>query len=44
MVSVNRENKIKFVKECMNKESLDNILRSFKMHPSEYVQREIHNL
>ena len=44
MVSVNREDKIKFVKDGMNKESLDDILRSLETHPSGYVQREIQNL
>ena len=44
MVSVNREDKIKFVKDGMSKESLDDILRSLETHPSGYVQREIQNL
>ena len=44
MVSVNREDKIKFVKDDMSKESLDDILRSLETHPSGYVQREIQNL
>ncbi|KAH9717199.1 hypothetical protein KPL71_021736 [Citrus sinensis] len=44
MVSVNREDKIKFVKDGMSKESLDDILRSLKTHPSGYVQCEIQNL
>ena len=35
MVSVNRENKIKFVKDGMSKESLNDILRSLETHPSE---------
>ena len=43
MVSVNREDKIKFVKDGMSKESLDDILRSLETHPSGYVQREIQN-
>ncbi|KAK9217575.1 hypothetical protein WN943_006202 [Citrus x changshan-huyou] len=38
MVSVNREDKIKFVKDGMSKESLDDILRSLETHPSRYVQ------
>ncbi|KAH9658293.1 hypothetical protein KPL70_023432 [Citrus sinensis] len=38
MVSVNREDKIKLVKDGMSKESLDDILRSLEMHPSGYVQ------
>ncbi|KAK9214810.1 hypothetical protein WN944_006809 [Citrus x changshan-huyou] len=44
MVSVNREDKIKFVKDGMSKESLDDMLRSLETHPSGYVQREIQNL
>ena len=44
MVSVNCEDKIKFVKDDMSKESLDDILRSLETHPSGYVQREIQNL
>ena len=44
MVSVNREDKIKFVKDGMSKESLDDILRSLETHPIGYVQREIQNL
>jgi len=44
MVFVNREDKIKFVKDGMSKESLDDILRSLETHPSGYVQREIQNL
>lgn len=44
MVSVNREDKIKFVKDGMSKESLDDILQSLETHPSRYIQREIQNL
>ena len=44
MVSINLEDKIKFVKNDMSKESLDDILRPLETHPSGYVQREIHNL
>ncbi|KAK9225645.1 hypothetical protein WN943_010687 [Citrus x changshan-huyou] len=44
MVSVNCEDKIKFVKDGMSKESLDDLLRSLETHPSEHVQREINNL
>ena len=44
MVSINREDKINFVKNDMSKESLDDILQSLEMHPSGYVQREIHDL
>lgn len=44
MVSENYEDKIKFVKNGLNKESFDDILQSLEMHISGYVQREIHNL
>ena len=44
MVSVNCEDKIKFIKYDMSKESLDKILRSLETHPSGYKQHEIHNL
>ena len=36
MVSVNYKDKIKFVKDGMSKESLDNILRSLETHPNRY--------
>ena len=44
MVSDSREDKIKFVKDGMSKESLDDILRSFETHRSGHVQYEIHRL
>ncbi|XP_024042762.1 uncharacterized protein LOC112099576 [Citrus clementina] len=44
MVSDTREDKIKFVKDGMSKESLDDILRSLETHRSGIVQREIYNL
>ena len=44
MFSINLEDKIKFVKDGMSKESFADILRSLETHPSEYVQCEIHNL
>ena len=44
MVSENHEDKIKFVKDSLNKKSLDDILRSLKTHRNEYAQHEIHNL
>ena len=44
MVSVNRKDKIKFIKDGMSKESLDDILRSLETRPSGYVQHEIQNL
>ena len=37
MVSDSREDKIKFVKDGISKESLDDILRSLETHPSGYV-------
>ena len=42
MVSNNSENKAKFIKDGLSKESLDDILQS--QHPNGYMQREIHNL
>ena len=44
MVFDNHEHKIKFVKDGLSKESLDDILQSLETHRSRYVQREIHNL
>ena len=44
MVFVDREDKIKFIKDGMSKESLDDILRSLETHPCRYVQHEIHDL
>ena len=44
MGSDNREDKIKFVKDGMSKESLDDILRSLETHQSGYVQRKMNNL
>ncbi|KAH9657811.1 hypothetical protein KPL70_023229 [Citrus sinensis] len=43
-VSDTREDKIKFIKDGMSKESLDDILRSLETHRSGFVQREIYNL
>ncbi|KAL5732495.1 hypothetical protein ACOSQ2_032187 [Xanthoceras sorbifolium] len=37
MVSVNREDKIQFIKDGLSKESLDNILLTLETHPSGYV-------
>ena len=36
-MSYNREEKIQFIKDDLNKKSLDDILSTLKMHPSEYV-------
>ena len=41
---MNREDKIKFIKDGMSKKSLDDILLSIETHPSGFVQHEIHNL
>ncbi|KAK9175125.1 hypothetical protein WN944_027131 [Citrus x changshan-huyou] len=41
MVSDNREDKIQFIRDGLNKESLDDILLSLEMHPSGYVQGAI---
>ena len=41
IVSDNRKNKIQFIRDGLNKESLDDILLSLEMHPSGYVQRAI---
>ena len=40
MVSDNREDKIQFIRDVLNKESLDDILLSVETHPSGYVQEE----
>ena len=44
MVSDTREDNIKFIKDDLSKESLDDILRSLETHRSGFVQREIYNL
>ena len=41
MVSDNREDKIQLIRDDLNKESLDDIILSLKMHLSGYVQRAI---
>ncbi|KAK9225773.1 hypothetical protein WN943_010817 [Citrus x changshan-huyou] len=41
MVSDNREDKIQFIRNDLNKESLDDILLSLETHPSGYVQGAI---
>ena len=41
IVSDNREDKIKFITDGLNNESLDDILLSFETHPSGYVQGAI---
>ena len=42
--SINRENKIQFIKDGMSKESLDNILLTLETHPCGLVQRELLSL
>ena len=39
MVSMNREDKIQFIKDRLSKESLDNILWTLETHPSGDVHR-----
>ena len=39
MVSINREDKIQFIKHGLNKESLDDILQTLETHPSGDVHR-----
>jgi len=41
MVSDNREDKIQFIRDGLNKKSLDDILLSLETHPSGYVQGAI---
>ena len=41
MVSDNKEYKIQFIRDGLNKESLDDILLSLETHPSGYVQGAI---
>ncbi|KAH9791563.1 hypothetical protein KPL71_003800 [Citrus sinensis] len=41
MVSDNREDKIQFIRDGLNKESLDDIIMSLETHPSGYVQGAI---
>ena len=44
MVSINREDKIQFIKDGLSKESLDNLLSTLETHPSGDVHRTIHDL
>ncbi|KAK9199664.1 hypothetical protein WN944_014856 [Citrus x changshan-huyou] len=41
MVSDNREDKIQFIRDGLNKESLDDILLSLETHPNEYFIRKL---
>ena len=44
MISINREEKIQFIKDDLSKESLDNLLLTLETHPSGDVHRAIHDL
>jgi len=44
MVSINREDKIQFIKDGLSKESLDNLLLTLETHPSGDVHHAIHDL
>ncbi|KAK9177955.1 hypothetical protein WN943_027145 [Citrus x changshan-huyou] len=44
MVSDNREDNIQFIRDGLNKESLDDIFLSLETHPSEYLQGAILDL
>ena len=44
MISINRENKIHFIKNGLSKESLDNIIQALKTYPSGNVHHALLNL
>jgi len=44
MISINREDKIQFIKDDPSKESLDNLLLTLEMYPSVDAHRAIHDL
>jgi hypothetical protein len=44
MLSINREDKIQFIKDGLSKESLDNLLLTLETHPSGDVHCAIHDL
>jgi hypothetical protein len=44
MISINRKDKIQFIKDGLSKESLDNFLLTLETHPSGDVHRAIHDL
>ena len=44
MVSVNREDKIQFIRDGLSKESLDDISLTLETHPSGSVNRVIRHL
>lgn len=43
-LSINREDKIRFIKDGLSKESLDDLLSTLETHPSGFVHRELLNL
>jgi len=44
MISINREDKIQFIKDDLSKGSLDNLLLTLETHPSGDVHSAIHDL
>jgi hypothetical protein len=44
MISINREDKIQFIKDDLSKRSSDNLLLTIETHPSGDVHRAIHDL
>jgi len=44
MISINCEDKIQLIKDCLSKGSLDNLLLTLETHPTRDVHRAIHNL
>lgn len=44
MTSINRDDKIQFIKDGLSKKSLDDILLTFEMYPSRDVQSVLHDL
>jgi hypothetical protein len=44
MISINREDKIQFIKDGLSKESLDNLLLTLETHSSGDVHRAIRSL
>ena len=44
MVSINREDKIQFIKDGLSKESLDDIIQTLETHPSGDVHRVLLDL
>jgi len=44
MISINREDKIQFIKDDLSKESLDNLLLTLETHSIKDAHRAIHDL